>query len=65
MIGKELIPVNPTPGQMPRRNSNPKRYTHLYVHSGAVHNSQDTETAYRPTGRLTDKDAVHRYGEYD
>ena len=46
----------------PGRNSNSKRYTHLYVHSSTLHNSQDMETAYMSTNRRTAKeDVVHVY----
>ena len=35
---------NPTPGHISRQNCNLKKYTHPYVHSSTIHNSQDMET---------------------
>ena len=35
---------NPTPGHISRQNPNSKTYTHPYVHSSTIHNSQDMET---------------------
>ena len=36
--------VSPTPGHVPRQNSNPERYMHLYVQGSTNYNSQDMET---------------------
>ena len=35
---------DPTPGFTPRQNYNSKRPMHTYVHSSAIHNSQNIET---------------------
>ena len=35
---------NPTPGYISRQNCNSERYTHPYVHSSTIHNSQYAET---------------------
>ena len=35
---------NATPGYIPKQNSNPQRYMHLYVHSSTINNNQDMET---------------------
>ena len=35
---------NPTPGHISGQNYNSKRYTHPYIHSSTIHNSQDMET---------------------
>ena len=40
---------NPTPGHISRQNYNSKRYTHSYVHSSTIHNSQDMEKPKRPS----------------
>ena len=36
---------NPTPRHISGQNSNLKKYTHSYVHSSTIYNSQDTETS--------------------
>ena len=38
-----------------------KKYTHLYVHSSIIHNSQDMETASMSVGRWMDEDVLHVY----
>ena len=38
-------PAIPLPEHIPGENSNSKRYTHPYVNSSTVYNSQDMETA--------------------
>ena len=34
---------NPTPWYISGENSNSKNYTHIYIHSGTIYNSQDME----------------------
>ena len=39
-----ILPSNPTPGNISIQSYNSKKYVHPYVHSSTVHNSQDMET---------------------
>ena len=54
-----IWPSNLTPGHIPRRNYNLKRYTRLYVHGSTIHNSCDMKTTQMSTGRWTHKEEAH------
>ena len=53
---------NPTPGHISGQNYNSKRDRHPYVHSSAIHNSQDMKTILMSTDRGMDKaNVLHIY----
>ena len=49
-----LWSCSPTPGHIPRQNCNSKRYTHPYVHSYTIYNSQAMKTTYTSIDRWRD-----------
>ena len=53
-----IWPSNPTPGHIFRQSYNSQRYTHPYVHSSTIHNSQNMETTSMSTNKWMDKEDI-------